>query len=106
MDQNPGDIDAKLKEEVEKELDLAIMDAYEKGTIDYMDLKTITGKIIANFDYYTTAEEITEFIDTLNSRWNIFGPAKTRLQSGNVHNSEQAVINKLSSYIKNYPSNQ
>lgn len=100
MDPNKPVADTSWKEDIEKQLDLAIIAAYEKGSIDYFDVKQAGSKILNNFDYFNTHEEIIEFVELLNGKWKIFDVVLAHLKHRNTPTTEQDVINKLASFIK------
>lgn len=100
MDSKQIAAETSWKEDIEKNLDLAIIAAYEKGQIDYFDVKQAGGKILNNFEYYNTHEEVIEFIELLNNKWKIFDTVLAPLKHRGTATTEKDVINKLASYIK------
>ena len=98
MDQNPGVIDEKKKNDIYELLADYYVAAVEHEKINREERQQISKRIYDNMGKATTLSEIVAFIDALSQDYTFFLPALLKLKRKSDIMKERDIINKLAKY--------
>ncbi len=101
MDQTAGDIQNK-KKELEAKLVKTLLTASEEDKISYQEMKRAADYILDHIDSLKNDQALSNFTKDLAHFWPIFQGVELVENQDERKEQEQAVINKLSHYVKNY----
>jgi len=94
-------IDEKKKTQIEEYIVRAIISAYEKGEIEYYDLKEAARYTLDNIDKVKTHPDLLYFLENLSGYWKIFKNILIIEGATREKMKEQEIINRLSRHIQN-----
>ncbi len=95
----------KRKGDLEKKLVTTIIDAYRDGHLDYFAMKRAAKYILDTIDYAQNEQHLAFMLKQLTDQSPVFKNLLLVESEDSVKTREKAVIDRLSQYIKNYPTN-
>lgn len=88
------------KNQILKTLAQLLIDNYTNGGISYFEMKKAAGYILDHIEEIKNEEDLFLFLENLSFYWEIFRHVLILEKERNSKNQEEAVIKKLSQYIK------